>query len=233
MYLRIIASFVLVLFSACEVRIGDGTATPSNTTHYRCRGVEKLKLGEASPKLEDLLRKSDYNCAEQLLQAAKTAEPDTHLISIVVSLIATPVSGSQNIVAALPSNVKLAALSYLNAQMVSAKAQGFRLGDHSDFIRAVSKYGSGEARADAFSLLLNIMKDEDIPLIVDSINTGDESMIALGMFALAGNCSNAAIAAIKESYKHRAVLAYLQKYEGKEDISKVVRQRCPAGLPND
>lgn len=222
--------FLLMLLSACEVRIGDGTVTNATATQYRCPNVEKLQRGEAGPKLEDFLNKKDYNCAEQLLHAAKTMEPDTHLISILVALISTNASKSQSVVPAFPGNLKLAALSYLNFHIASTKATGFRLADHGDFIRATSQNGSGDIRSEAFLLLTNIMQEGDIPSIVDGIKTGDESMVALGMFALAGNCSNAAIAALKESYKNRAVLAYLQKYEGKEGISKAVRERCPIGL---
>jgi hypothetical protein len=229
MYFRVLLILVLIaLLAACEVR----TVPQVFPTYRRCTDVENLKLGEASNKLEDLLKQQDYDCIEQLLRAGTIREADPHVVSILISLLTPNASAGPDIItSSLPNTTKLVALHYLNAHMRPAKALGFSLEPFGEFIRAEASRGTGQARVDAYLLLYNIMQESDIPSIVDGIKTGDESMIAVGSYALADSCSPAAIAALKETLKHQAVVSYLQKYKDKEDITKVLRQRCPAALP--
>ena len=233
MYFRILlVTLVLTSLIACEFQVGENTATKDHSQRYKCVDAEKLKQGGiVGARLDALLKSKDYFCVEQLLSAGTFIAPDKHAVSTLLEFLMPNVSAASPSPSSLPNATNLAALSYLNVHAEFAKKQGFRLEQFGDFIRAETKNSTGKTQAEAYSLLLNIVQDNDIPLIVEGMKSGsDESLVALGTFSLAGSCSSAAIAALRETLKHPNVIAYLQKYKDKEDIHKVLQQRCPAAL---
>ena len=235
MYFRIlVASFSLLSLCACDIHVNESVAPKAISTYLPCADIEKLKLAQAGPQLEDMLRKKDYQCFEKFFRTRPIAEiaadPDMRIISILVGLVTPSSPAMQEISAGLPNTTKLRVLSYLNLHTKAAKARGFYLEQFAGFIRTEARSSGSASRGEALSLLSNLMQEADIPLFVDAIESGDESTLVAGIYLLADRCSPGAIAALRVVSKHSAVTSYIKKYKETETISEQIRQKCPATL---
>lgn len=217
----------LILCCGCEERSGDIVATPSASTYRPCEDIEDLGPAEVGSKLQELLKKKRYPCVERLLQIRTLAEPDLPVVSTLIGLL---VSDAQLDVSAIPSTTKLVVLGYLNFHMKVAKAGGFDLERFGGFIREEAKKQNSESRGKALSLLFTIMRDSDSPTFVAAIQSGDDSNLVVGLYALADKCSPVALKSLREVLKHEAMLSYMRRFSQTESITKKLLESCPAAL---
>jgi hypothetical protein len=228
---KFLAFFCLLLgIVACEIRLDA-----SDERQAMCVEIKTLKSSEYGSKLREYRSKNNLNCTLQLLNAATLLdsgvlgppESDDQIVAILIDMLKLELVNSNIKSAAMNKKIKIAALKYLSLHSKFAESRGFSLNDYADFIRAEVKHGSREDAIEAFALLESVMDDTDIPLVVKAIETGEGRFVALGMFALANRCSPEAIKALKKIVGHPAVTSYVEKYRGKESISRSIRQFCP------
>lgn len=232
--LMVMAALTFVIGRDC--RAVEPRRAEGDYAHHPCDRVESVVTVEDGAKLAAFVRNNDYQCIETLLHSNPFSAPNSNVMSLLIELVQKDATPGQSTYRTIPNSTKLIVLGYLNLHVHKSNAYGFSLKQFADFIRAEAIDQSSHHRGKALSLLFGIMEESDIPVFVEAIQTGDDSLLVLGLYALAERCSPAAVKSLREVLKHQAVKSYMQRYSQTELITKKFRESCPAvirqiGLP--
>ena len=225
---------LLVLLCGCDVRVAERpTASVSVSLAQPCVDHVTLATEQVAGTVSGYLSQGKFECARELIDGAVIRpEDNAGLTDVLLDALGKPQPDGGNLQKSrpLPAETKLAALSYLNVHHRASTAKGFRLNDYGDYIRAEAGREGARTRARAFALLYNIVTDEDVPLIVEGFDSGDETIIAMGIFSLANRCTPIAVKALRGALEKQTVIDYLEKYKGKETLTSTMRRECPKAL---
>jgi hypothetical protein len=201
--------------------VGCGVADAAN------RGgecVEPAATADSFVKAaRDAIPSNDRECLETVFLNAKILPADSRLAEIGKRLLDEHTRGP-----GASDGVRVAVISYL---MFATQGHALDL-LKSDLavVRRAGQDGPSDIRTASISLLSTRRSNDDLEIFTAGIASGDEGVLAESMFALADNCSPAAIDMLKEKLKSRPVLEYLKKYSKKESITATIKGSCPAAL---
>ncbi len=223
-----IGFFLMAWLTACEVNVRGG----SDTSLRECPKTLPTDDADSLRLIKTSLAAANYSCVAELFGLAERLNYKPAFGEEARLLVDRLKSDSTNW---KPSESKavLSAISYLSLNTRGQTLPANSLVDYAGFLRSqLNQTEAIENRLLATNLVSVLKDDKDIPVLVANATSGDESLLAVSLFALIQNCSPTAQIELKKLLNSSQVESYLKKYLEKESITRTLNRDCPAAAPH-